>query len=405
MNLSLKIARRYLFARKSTNAINIISGVAVFGIAVGAGMLILILSVFNGFEDLLTGLFGAFNPPIKVTPVKGKTFVPEDEQMIQLHEIEGIGHISQTLEEISFFEYKNVQDFGMIKGVDSLFKEVVGVDSTVVEGKYRLKLGNRYTAVLGSGVRNKLSVNVRDQFSALRVYTLKRKNVGPLGKPYRSMLIQPIGTFFIQQEFDQRYILTDIKFARELLGYDKEVSSLEISVKAGVDVNTVKKEIKSILGPDFLVKDRYEQDEAFLKLMKVEKWMGFAILSFMMVLVAFNMIGSLWMIVLDKRKDIAILKSMGATSGMVRNIFLLEGLLLCTIGLVLGFAWSMGIYSIQKFYGLVPIPTGFIINAYPISLRAPDFVLVIINVLIIGLLASLPAANRAARVEAVERTG
>jgi lipoprotein-releasing system permease protein len=403
MNLSLKIARRYLFARKSTNAINIISGVAVLGIAIGTAALILILSVFNGFEDLLSSLFGAFNPPVKVTPAKGKTFEPDSSDIAQLNLIDGLAYVSGTLEEIAFFDYEKVQDFGLIKGVDSLFNRVVDIDSSIIEGKYQLKDGERYLAVLGSGVRTKLGINMRDQFAALRVYMPRRKQSIGLSKPYRSRLIQPAGTFFIQQEFDQQYVLTDIAFARELMGYDRELSALEISLRPEANLELVKSRIREVMGPEYLVRDRYEQDEAFLKLMRLEKWMGFAILAFTMILVAFNMIGSLWMIVLDKRQDIAILKSMGATDQLVRNVFLFEGFLLTGLGMLIGFGLALAFFAAQKYLGLISIPAGFIINAYPISIRLPDFFLVAFTVALIGTLASLPAALRAMRVDAVVR--
>lgn len=401
MNLPLNIAKRYLFSRKSTNAINIISGVAVLGIAVGTAALILILSVFNGFEDLLSGLFGTFNPPIKVIPLKGKTFEPDDALVAEINAIPGISAVSQTLEEIAFFDYRDVQDFGMIKGVDSLFKKVVDIESTVFEGQYQLKEDQRFLAILGSGVRNKLGINVQDQFASLRVYMPKRKQQSALGQPYKSRLIQPAGTFFIQQEFDQEYVITHIDFVRELLNYDKEISALEINVTAQAKLDQIKSQIKTILGENFIVRDRFEQDEAFLKLMRLEKWMGFAILSFAMVLVAFNMIGSLWMIVLDKKQDIAILKSMGATDHTVRNIFLLEGFLLTGLGMAIGFTTALAFYVVQKTFGIISVPVGFIISAYPISIRITDFLLVFFTVSTIGILASLPAALRATNISQV----
>lgn len=401
MNLPLNIAKRYLFSRKSTNAINIISGVAVLGIAVGTAALILILSVFNGFEDLLSGLFGTFNPPIKVIPLKGKTFEPDDALVAEINAIPGISAVSQTLEEIAFFDYRDVQDFGMIKGVDSLFKKVVDIESTVFEGQYQLKEDQRFLAILGSGVRNKLGINVQDQFASLRVYMPKRKQQSALGQPYKSRLIQPAGTFFIQQEFDQEYVITHIDFVRELLNYDKEISALEINVTAQANLDQIKSQIKTILGENFIVRDRFEQDEAFLKLMRLEKWMGFAILSFAMVLVAFNMIGSLWMIVLDKKQDIAILKSMGATDHTVRNIFLLEGFLLTGLGMAIGFTTALAFYVVQKTFGIISVPVGFIISAYPISIRITDFLLVFFTVSTIGILASLPAALRATNISQV----
>jgi lipoprotein-releasing system permease protein len=401
MNLPFKFARRYLFAKKSTNAINIITSISVLGVAIGTAALILVLSVFNGFEDLITGLFSNFNPDVKITPAKGKTFRPDTLVLKSLDDLEGVAYVSQTLEEIAFFEYKSSQDFGTLKGVDDQFHLVTNIDSMVREGAYSFEKNGRDLAVMGVGMRNKLLANVDDLFSTISVYMPKRKRVGPLQKPFREKLIYPGGTFVIQQDFDNQYILTSIEFARSILGTkDQLVSALEIRLTPGADVSGTLRQIRSIVGDDFVVKDRYEQDEAFLKLMNIEKWMSYAILSLTLLLVAFNMIGSLWMIVLEKKNDIAILKSMGATRQMVRNIFLMEGVFLCTFGMVIGFAVALILYflHVNLENGLISIPQGFLVTAYPISIRSIDFAVIAATVIVIGLVASILPALRAQRV-------
>jgi len=404
MILPLRIAARYLVAKKTTNAINIITGISVLGIAIGTAALVLVLSVFNGFEDLIAGLFSKFNPDVKVAPVRGKTFEPDSATLQRLLQLDEVLHLSQTLEEVAFFEYRESQDFGILKGVDSNFARVTGIDSTVVEGVYKLREGRRYLAVLGAGMRNKLTVNTGDVFEPLKVFMAKRTASAGLGsQPFRKRFCYPVGTFKIQQDFDNQYVLADLEFARDLLGYDREISALEIKLAPGADVPAAVAAIQAVVGPDFSVKDRYRQEEAFLKLMNIEKWMSFAILSLMLVLVAFNMIGSLWMIVLEKKKDIAILKSMGADDRLVRRIFLGEGLLLVGAGLLLGFLFAVVLYAIQKTYGIVPIPEGFVVDAYPISMRPIDFLAVTAVVLAIGLLAALPPALRAQRVPPIIR--
>jgi len=403
MNLPLKIARRYLFAKKSTNAINIISGISVFGISVGTAALILVLSVFNGFEDLLTGLFSSFNPDVKVLPVEGKIFEIHPEEMAALDSIEGIEFMSSTLEEVAFFEYKGSQDFGVLKGVDQYFDEVTGIDSTIREGQYLLKERERVMAVLGVVMRNNLSINVDDDFSMMSVYMGKRGKVSALGDPFKKRLVSPVGTFVIQQDFDSRYVLTDLDFVRDLLEYEKEISSLEIKLKDGADELLVINNIKKILGASVLIKNRYQQDEAFLKLMNVEKWVAFAIVLLMLALILFNMIGALWMIVMDKKKDIAILKSMGAVNSTIRNVFINEGLLLALLGIFIGFALAIILYLIQKYLGIVPIPAGFVVDAYPISMRLIDFIVVGLTVVGFCFLASIPPAIRASRVSALIR--
>jgi lipoprotein-releasing system permease protein len=403
MNFPLLVARRYLFAKRSTNAINIITGISVLGVAIGTAALILVLSVFNGFEDLLSGLFGHFNPQIKVTPAKGKTFEPDSLQMARLRALPGIAFVSETLEEIAFFEYEGSQDFGVLKGVDSLFARVNGIDSTLQEGEYLLQSDERNFAVLGAGMRNKLSVNVSNPLSTMTVF-MPAEQKGVLDKPFKTRLMYPAGTFAIQQDFDNQYILTGLDFARELLeASPATVSSLEIKCRSGADVGAVKRDIAGILGDGYRIRDEYEQNEAFFKVMQLEKWMGYAITSLMLVLMAFNTIGALWMIVLDKQKDISTLKSLGATDRMIHRIFLFEGLLLTLFGMVIGMALAVGLYALQKNIGLIRIPEGFLVDSYPIAMRWQDFLPVVLTVLTIGLLASLPPARRAVQTSAYLR--
>ncbi len=386
---------------RNVNAINIISGISVFGISVGTAALILVLSVFNGFEELISGLFGAFNPDVKITPARGKTFIPDDTLLLQLSEVDGVLKVSKSLEEVAFFEYKGSRDFGIIKGVDEVYSQVTRIDSTIREGKMEFKKGDRQQAVLGIGMRNKLSVNIDDEFTPVTVYMAKksRSNV----KPFKKRFVYPVGTFVIQQDFDNQYILCSLGFVQRLLDAKGQISALEVSFQPDADQAATLTAIRKLMGSDFIVKDRYQQDEAFLKLMNLEKWMSFAILSLTLVLVAFNMIGSLWMIVLDKKKDIAILKSMGTTNRSIRNIFINQGLLLSLLGMVIGFTVATVLYFSQKYFGIVPIPEGFVVNAYPISMQLPDFFAVTLTVLVIGFLASLPPALRAARVSALIR--
>ncbi len=403
MNLSLKIARRYLFAKKSTNAINIITGISVFGIAVGTAALLLVLSVFNGFEDLITQMYSNFNPDVKVLPAQGKTFEVDSVMLDRLYRIDGVELVSQTLEETAFFEYKGSQDFGTLKGVDALYARVTGIDSTVQEGKYKLQDGTIENAVLGLGMRNKLQVNVDDLFSPMTIYMPKAREVSMFEQQFRRLSVYPVGTFVNQQEFNNKYVLTSLDFARRLLDAAGEVSALEIKLVKNASSTRTIENIRSTLGEHYIVKNRYEQEEAFLRIMNIEKWLSFAIAGLMLVLVAFNMVGALWMIVLEKQKDIAILKAMGALDNMVRNIFLGEGLLLCLLGIGIGFTLALITYAAQKSFGLVAIPGNFIVEAYPISIRWGDFGVVAATVLAIGLLASVPPALRAMRVSALIR--
>ncbi len=403
MNLSLKIARRYLFAKKSTNAINIITGISVVGIAIGTAALVLVMSVFNGFEDLIIGMFSKFNPDVKVTATVGKTFVPDSSQLAQLEALPAVENLSQTLEEVAFFEYGDGQGFGIIKGVDDHYQQVSGIDSAIFVGEFRLKAGERNLSVMGRGVARNLEVDMEDPFATLNIYMAKREKTSGLEQPFRKRITYPVGSFSIQQEFDNQYVIVSLDFARDLLGTYDEVSALEIRLKSGTDQKQALASIRAVLGDDFQVKDRFQQDEAFLKLMNIEKWMSFALLSLTIVLVAFNMIGSLWMIVLEKKADISILKSMGANEKLVRNIFIGQGLLLSLFGLLVGLVLAMIFYALQKIFGIVSIPEGFVVDAYPIGMRFFDVFAVVVVVLVIGLIASMPASLRASKVPALVR--
>ncbi|MEM1124922.1 MAG: FtsX-like permease family protein, partial [Bacteroidota bacterium] len=353
MNLPIKFAQRYLFAKRSTNAINIISGITVFGLAVGTAALVIVFGVFNGLGELIRNMSSNFSPDVKVMPAKGKFFVPDAAKLAEIRAIEGVLAVSKTIEEIAFFEYNGKTTFGTLKGVDAEFHQVTAVDSSLWEGEYLLGEPKGNFTLLGKGIRSKLDVNIDDPVSNnLKVYMAKRKE--SLTKPFRTKLAVPRGIFSIEPEVDQTYVLSSLAFARKLMNYDEEVSFLEIKLKKGSTDSKTVDAIKTVMGDQFLVQDRYQQDEAFNKIMNVEKWTTVAITSLTLLIVAFNLIGALWMVVMDKRKDISILKSMGATDSLVRNIFLSEGLLLSMVGMFSGFILALILYTLQKTIGIVP---------------------------------------------------
>ena len=287
LNLPLKIARRYLFARRSTNAINIITGIAVFGVAIGTAALILILSVFNGFEDLFLGLYNSFNPDVTVTPVKGKTFDVDSVMLEQIYQLEGVEAISQTLEEKAMFDYKDNKDIGLLKGVDEYYPTVTGIDSTIREGAYQLELEGTSLAVIGQGIRNKLGVDVDDPFSPLTIYWPKRKKTGIFDtRPFKSIQVQPAGTFLVQQDFENQYVLTSISLVRQLLNRPGACTALEIDLSPAYANSSTYDKIQELVGEEFVIKNRYEQEASFLRLMQVEKWLSFAIVGLMMLLMS-----------------------------------------------------------------------------------------------------------------------
>lgn len=403
MNLPFKIALRYLLAKKSTQVIQLITGISILGLTVGTAALVLVLSVFNGFEDLIMGMYVKFNPDIKITPVSGKFFNADASLVYKMSRIPGVEAISGTLEEIAFFTYKDKQDFGMVKGVDTLFSAVSNIDSCIKEGVYLPNRSLSFNALIGLGIRNKLGIDLEDPFASLTVYMPKNKENTTFENPFRSRNLQPIGTFMIQQEYDNQYIITTLNVARELVGNPNILSAWEIKVSRNYPVKKVVSELQSIVMDRFYVKDYYAQEEGFIKLMRLEKWLSFAIVGFMLLLVAFNQIGALWMIVLDKKRDVSILKSIGSTDVDIRNLFLYEGLFLTGIGLISGVFLALFIFFLQKTFHLVAIPGSFVVDSYPISLRWEDFITVAITVLFIGLLASIPAALRAMRISTHEK--
>ena len=398
--LPLKIAWRYLIAKKSTNAINIITGIAVFGLSMGVAVLILVLSVFNGFESLLTSMVSNFAPDIKITAKKGKTFNSDSSLIAKIRSLPQVEGVSETLEEIAFFECNKSQNFGIIKGVDSFFSQTNRVSKSVKEGNFIIGNEQKDYAVLGRGVSNQLSVYLKDEFNPLVVYMPKRAEVSALEAPFKKQFLIPSGIFEIQQEIDNQYVITNIDFVRQLLQSEgNEISALEIKLKEGVYPLSFTENLQKIVGDKLIVKTRLQQDDAFMKLVNVEKWMTFAILSFTILLIAFNVVGALWMIVLEKQKDLAIMSSMGARKSLLERIFLSEGFWICTLSVLIGFALSITIYKIHTTMrgGLVPLPSGFATDRYPVELRALDFIYVAIVVFLIGIAASLPAMLRAGK--------
>jgi lipoprotein-releasing system permease protein len=402
MRLSLTIAYRYLIGKKSTNAINIITWISIIGLSVGTAAVLLILSVFNGFEDLLTGMLSNFNPDIKITLAKGKYEGIDDKKTLQIKAINGIEAMSYCLEETSFFDYKSSQEVGIIKGVDPSFITVTGIDSSIIFGQIKLNKDVKY-GLFGITLNTKLSINESDIFSTVNVYMPSLNSGDPLGKSFTSRQFYPSGSFSVGSDIDGQYVIVDIDLVNELLGLENNFSSIEISLSNDSHKKEVIKQLEVLLGPAYIIKDRYQQDESFLKIMNIEKIISYLIACLVLMIIAFNLVGSLWMIVMDKKLDIAILKSMGLTKKSIKNIFLMLGLLVTSIGLILGIIIGLILYYLQKNYGIIGIPDSFLVDAYPIALVWTDFIVVICTVLVIGLLASLLPSYRAGKVEAFIR--
>ncbi|HNA57268.1 MAG TPA: FtsX-like permease family protein [Chitinophagales bacterium] len=405
MKFTLRIAWRYIFSRKSTNAINIISGISMSGIMIGSAALIIVLSAFNGFENLVQRLYNTFYPDITVTPSYGKVFSPDSLMLQKIAHIDGVQDMSMTLEENALLAYNDQEHIATIKGVDTIYKKVTAVDDSVFYGQYVLEYEYLHTqidcAVLGSGVASTLNVALGLDNPSVQIFMPRRgtKGISNIQNTFIQRSIQPMGVFRIQQEFDSKYVITSLDFIRNMLEYqNNEISAIEISVK-GRAVDDVMDDIESIMGNEFTVKNRFMQNEFLYRVMRTEKWAVYFILTFIFIIAAFNMIGSIAMLVIDKKKDIGILRSLGASEKSVRNIFFIQGILQTLVSIAVGFTLATLLCFLQMHFGLITIPGEgtFVVTAYPIALEWRDYVSVFLTVFIVGCIASWFPAYMAAR--------
>lgn len=400
MGPAFKIAWRYFRGKKSAQAINIISWISIGAIAVSSAAMIVLFSVFNGLENTVKDMYNAFNPEIKVTAVKGKFFNIPEAQKQAIAGIPGIAAASYSLEDMVLLAGDEEQKVAKLKGVDDAWFQVSHLDSFMTDGEASWKSNTGYTpAIMGLGVSIAMGIDVKNAFSGLKIY-YPRHGAAITENPeeaLNSIVVKPEGNFRIQDEFDGQYVLVPLAAARYLMGIGDQVSSLEISLKRGGDEAGVRKKLQEILGDGVTIANRFEQNKTFFMIMKSEKWAVYAILLMVLLIASFNMIGSLSMVVLEKKKDIAILKSMGARKSMIRALFLMEGGLLavfgCTLGMLTGLLLCIG----QHYYGWISLPDGFIIDAYPVLLQVQDFVLVAVTALAVGLLAAWHPAVKAAK--------
>ncbi|MBL4654520.1 MAG: ABC transporter permease [Bacteroidia bacterium] len=395
MKLPFYIAKRYLFSKKSTNAINIISLISMIGISVGSMALIIVLSVFNGFENLVISLMNSFTPDIQITVKQGKTFDPSSIDLDQLKKIPGVIHYSEVLEENALLKYRDNQYVATIKGVSSNYIKATQFDTVLIAGKAILKENGINYGLLGYGVYYALSINNEDEFAPISISIPRRdhKFKGGIPNPEKAFnkeLIYPGGVFSIQQSIDEKYILVPIDFARKLLDKPTAVSAIEVIASHDHSIEQVQANIKSLVGDKFKVKNRYQQNELIYRVMKTEKWAVYAILTFILIIAAFNIIGSLTMLIIEKRKDISILSSMGASKKQIQQVFLIEGVFISLCGLTLGFLISITLLLLQQNFGLIKLEgiSSFIIDAYPVKMKLLDFVLVAFTVILIGFLAA-----------------
>jgi lipoprotein-releasing system permease protein len=387
VKLSLYIAKRYLFAKKSRNAINIISTVSVAGVAVGTMALIIILSVFNGLETMVSAIFNTFDPDIKITAAEGKTFIADTARLKLLSRVDGLSCYSLTIEDNALLKYGSREFIATIKGIDENYVMVSNIDSSMWEGEFILKneKGRPY-AIPGIGVAQYLGIRVNFITPLEIIFPRKTGSVNfNAENSLNRKFIFPSGIFEVEKEYDSKYVYIPIDFARELTETDKGVTTIEIKFKKNADPNSVQKDIAKIFGKGFTVHNRYEQQAIFYKVMRSERLAIFFILTLILIIASFNIIGSLTMLIIEKEKDIDILKSLGADNNLIRKIFIFEGWLISIIGAISGIILGFIVCWLQQTYGLVKLNSqSLIMNSYPVVMKIKDFIVVPGTVLLIG---------------------
>ena len=396
MNFPFYIARRYLFSKKSHNAINVISGVSVCGVALATLAMVCTLSVFNGFRDLVATMFTAFDPELKITSVNGKVFDSEDEHIQSIRQWPEIEVFSCSLEDNAMVQYKGRQAMVVIKGVEDNFCQLTAIDN-ILYGRGDFVLhdevvdyaipGIELVSVLGTGIKF---------LNPLEVYAPKRGtkiNVANPTTSFQTDYLHSSGLVFAvnQQKYDASYILTSLSFARNLFQYDTEVSSVELKLLPNASLSQVKDKVQDLLGADFKVQDRYEQQLDTYRIMEVEKLISYIFLTFILLIACFNVIGSLSMLIIDKRKDVETLRNLGADNKLVYRIFLLEGCLISFMGALIGVVLGLALCLIQQEFGILSLGSGdmagsFVVDAYPVSVQLGDVFLVLLTVLLVSFL-------------------
>ncbi len=392
LSFSFHIAKRYLFSKKSHNAINIISGISAAGVGVGAMALVCVLSVFNGFETLIADMFSAFDPDLKITLAEGKTFDVNSPEMSEIRKLKSVAYFTEVVEENALLRFKDKQMPATVKGVSSDFRKMTFIDSIMYDGEFTLFDGAFQRAVPGVGVASILGLGVHF-IDPLIIYAPKRTAKINLLRPENSF--NQVGTFVsgifaVQQlQYDDHYVLVSISLARDLFEYEKNiVSAVEIKLVDGVNQQKIQQQIKAKLGDRFQVKNRYEQQESFFKIMQIEKWITYLILCFILLIASFNIIGSLSMLIIDKKADIATLRNLGCNNQMIKRIFLFEGWMISAVGAVVGISLGTLLCLLQEHVGFLKLGSGYVVEAYPVVTNLTDSMLVLVTVLIMGFLAA-----------------
>jgi len=400
MKLSFLIAFRYLFSKKSTNAINIISMVSMGGMGIGAFALIVVLSVYNGFEDLVLNLQNSFYPDIEIRVKQGKLFEPDSVLLNKINAIKDIENLSFVLEENAYLRYKEKSIIATTKGVDEMFFSINNIDDFVPLGKSALKENDINYALLGAGIDYQLNTNVNQPINSISISIPKKTKSSALmaAQLFNTGKAMPGGVFAIQNDFDGKYIFISLDLMQDIMQVDNKISGIEMKAKNGTNLYKLKEMLTSTISEDFKVTTRFEQDEELYQIMKVEKYATIAVLGLILFIISFNIVGSLSMLAMEKRKDISILKSMGAEKNVIRRAFLLNGMLGSLIGSFVGLLAGLALVFAQKIFGFVKLGGngGFVIDAYPVIVLGSDILIAFTMIVIISLLAAWYPAKKAA---------
>jgi lipoprotein-releasing system permease protein len=390
VNFPLFIAKRYLVSKKKLNIINIISGISIGGIIVGTLALVIILSVFNGFNMLIGTFYSNFDPDLKITSVKGKMFNPDDFDFERIKSLPEVVNYAEVLEETALLKYRNQVYPAVVKGVPANYAKYTKIDTLIIDGSFLLENNGINYAVVGQGIA--YSLGIQPTFTDhIMIYVPKKgKNVSNIpSQAINQNYIFPSGVFTVLEEIDSKYIIVSYNYAKELFESGNEVSAVELGIAKTASIQKVQKEITKILGDEFTIKNQYQQHDLVYKTMESEKWAAYLILVFILIIASFNLLGSLSMLIIDKTDDIFILRSMGANSETIRKIFLFEGWLISIVGALLGSFLGVLICWVQIHYGIVTLPgNSFVISAYPVKVIFTDILLVLGIVLLIGFFAA-----------------
>ena len=394
MRLAAFIAKRYLFAKKSHNVINIISAISAIGMAIGTAALVIILSIYNGFDMLVKDMMGNVEPDLLITPASGKVFVPQGETYDWIYDQDNVKNMCSVLQEQVFISYDGQQGLAQVKGVDWIYEGESPLRDHLREGTFTLHRGDIPLAAVGIGLSYSMGINPRF-LSPIQIYFPSRTGRISLTNPaasLESIKVWPSCTFSVSSDIDSKLMIIPIEKMRELLDYRDEVSAIEIRVTDGTsakEIATLQKEIGERLGPAYKVKNRFQQNESLYKMMKYEKAAIYMILMFIIIIIAFNIFGSLSMLIIDKKEDIITLRSLGAQDRLIKRIFILEGWLISLVGLAAGLVVGVGFSLLQQHLGFIKMPGTFIVQAYPIIISVSDVLLTTIGVAAIGYLIAL----------------